>query len=146
MEGKDFVNTLNNGREIRRPPPVFKKHSEGFRWSIIVIIGIVIVFAGSFWVTLAQWTPPPNSQDYHSISDYTKAKREWQGFVEQGNLYGRIVLELGSLVMVLGGFLGYMMVSVDDVEKRAFLVITVVGLFIALVASVGLFVSSPYLS
>jgi hypothetical protein len=144
MEGKDFINTVHSDVEVRKPPPVFKKRSENFKWMVIILVGIFIVFMGGIWVTMAQWSPPPNPQDYHSLSEYNKYKREWQNATEQGNFYGRILMEIGSLTMVLGGFIGYAATTIDELDKRAFMLAAAIGLIIMLVVSVGIVVASPY--
>ncbi len=144
MEGKDFINNHNNGMGVRKPPPVFKKRNESFKWMVVILIGIFIIFMGGIWVTTAQWGPPPNPQDYHSLSEYNKDKRAWQNATEAGNLYGRIIMEIGSLTMVLGGFVGYVTVTIDESEKRTFIIAAVLGVIVMMIVSVGIMASSPY--
>ncbi|NPA75588.1 MAG: hypothetical protein GXO25_05865 [Euryarchaeota archaeon] len=144
MEGKDFINTVNNGRQIRKPPPVFKKRSDSFKWFVVAVIGIVIIFVGSMWVTMAQWTPPPNANDYHSLEHYKRDKMAWENATQTGNLYGRILIEIGALGMVVGAMFGIQSAALDDTEKRIFTVLLVLGVLVLIVVSVGLFVSSPY--
>ncbi len=125
-------------------PPVFKKRSEGFRWFLICFIGMIIIFAGSVWVTYSSWTPPPKSMEYPNNHEYNKALSDWKNNTEDGNLYGRIVMEVGAFIMVIGGFLGYIDPAVDDLEKKILLILLIVAIFILTIVSVGIVVQSPY--
>ncbi len=144
MEGRDFINTLQNGREMNRPPPVFKKRSDGYKWFIVAVIGIVIIFIGSIWVTMASWTPPPNSANYQNYQHYKQDLRNWQNTTTSGNLYGRMTIEIGALGMVIGGSFGFLDHSVSDEEKKILMVIGLIGVVIMVIVSVGFATSSPY--
>ncbi len=130
-----------NGGDI---PPVFKKRSEAFKWFLIGFTGIIIIFIGSIWVTYSSWTPPPKSIEYPNNHEYNKALNDWKNTTELGNLYGRIVIEVGAFVMIVGGFLGYMDPAVDEREKKILLIILLVAILILIVVSVGIIAQSPY--
>ena len=127
-------------------PPVFKRRSSSFKWVVLSMIGAILIFFGSVWVTTASWTPPPSSKDFSNVQDYMKALNDWKNSTQSGNLYGRITIELGAFVMLIGGFLGYIDVESDSEEKRVFLIISLFAILILVVVSVGLFMQSPYLS
>ena len=125
-------------------PPLFKKRSEAFRWFLICFIGVIIIFMGSVWVTYASWTPPPKLAEYPNNYEYNKALNDWKNSTESGNLYGRIVIEIGAFVMAIGGFLGYIDPTVDDIEKKILLTVIFIAILILTVVSVGIVVQSPY--
>jgi len=54
-------------------PPVFKRRSSSFKWVVLSMIGAILIFFGSVWVTTASWTPPPSSKDFSNVQDYMKA-------------------------------------------------------------------------
>ncbi|GEM_PF-4708000 len=144
MEGKDdFINTLR-GKQAPAPPPVFKKRSESFRWMVVALIGIFVIFVGAIWVSMASWSPPPNSADYSSYQDYAKDLRAWKNFTKSGNLYGRIVMEIGAFALTMGGFLGYIDSTVDPEEKKYMIIIGIFGLIALILLSVGITEISPY--
>ena len=145
MEGKDFMNTLR-GNGMNQPPPVFKRKSESFKWMILSIIGVLLIFGGGIWVSLASWTPPPKASDFSNYHDYTKALQDWGNFTRSGNLYGRIVMELGSLIMSIVGFIAYVHPAIDPEEKRIFITMAIFGIIVLVLISVGIVVNSPYSS
>ncbi len=145
MEGKDFMNTLR-GNGVNHPPPVFKRKSESFKWMILVVIGVLLIFAGGIWVSLASWTPPPKASDFSNYHDYTKALQDWGNFTRSGNLYGRIVMEFGSLIMSIVSFLAYVHPAIDPEEKRIFIIMAIIGILVLVLISVGIIVNSPYSS
>ena len=145
MGNMDYLppNSRINGGNI---PPVFKKRSESFKWFIIGFAGIIIIFIGSIWVTYASWAPPPKYTDYPNNHEYTKALNDWKNATEYGNLYGRIIIDVGAFVMIIGGFLGYIDPAVDDPNKKILLGMLTVAMFILIIVSVGIVVQSPYMS
>ncbi len=144
MEGRqDLLNNLR-GKNNHTPPPVFKRRSESFKWMVLAAVGIIILFLGALWVSLASWTPPPNSADYQNYQDYAKDLRAWNNFTKSGNLYGRIVMEVGTLTMIIAGIFGYLDPAVDTDEKKIFAAMLFLGTFLLVLLSVGLTEMSPY--
>ena len=143
MDGRDLKN--NDMREhLPLPPPVFKRKSGIFKWGVAMVVGILIIFSGGIWVTLSIWTPPPSASSYSNYHEYQKDLSEWRNSTEMGNLYGRIMMEIGALTLMLVGFLSVFDPTVDDRERNLMIVVALVSLFILVLISVGLFVSSPY--
>ncbi len=144
MEGRqDLLNNLR-GKNNHTPPPVFKRRSESFKWMVMATVGIIIIFIGAVWVSMASWTPPPNSADYPNYQDYAKDLRAWNNFTKSGNLYGRIVMEIGTFTLSLAGVLGYLDPAVDTEEKRIFAIMGLLGATLLILLSVGLTEMSPY--
>ncbi len=145
MEGKDDLTTSLRPSPVS-PPPVFKKRTGVFRWAVVILIGLLILFAGSVWVIFATWNPPPSASDYSSYSEYQKALHGWKNASMEGNFYGRLVMDIGAFFMIIAGILGYVDPSVDIDERRFLVAMAIVGVFVFLVVSVGFFQNSPYTS
>jgi len=146
MEGKDFVSSLRPNGANHTPPPIFKKRSGSFKWIALVVIGLLLMFIGSVWVSMSMWTPPPKPTEYPNHPDYVKAINNWANSTRTGNLYGRIVMESGAMIMIIAGVFGFADSSVDADERKIFFAMAMISLILLVIISVGLFVSSPYLS
>ena len=135
-------NLIKNGSNL--PPPVFKRKSGVFKWMTIAIVGVILIFMGGIWVTLANWTPPPTSSSYENYKDYQKDLNAWKNSTKTGNLYGRIIMEVGTFTLMLAGFLGTIDPLLDERERTLMIVIGLVAMFLFIIISVGLFMMSPY--
>ena len=135
-------NLLRNNTKI--PPPVFKSKSGFFKWMIIVIVGMIVMFVGGMWVIIANWTPPPISSNYDNYHDYQKDLSAWKNLTRTGNLYGRVIMGLGTSIITLSGFLGAIDTSMDDREKVIMIIIGIAAMSLFLLLSVGLVMVSPY--
>ncbi len=131
-----------NGGKV---PSVFLRRTEAFRWLVICFVGIIIVFIGCMWVTHAMWTPMPKANNYHNNQEYNKALNDWRNATEAGNLYGRMTIEVGAMVMIIGSFLGYVDPAVDETDKRRLLIIMLIAFIVLIIVSVGIVEQSPYI-
>ncbi len=123
---------------------LFLKRKDSFKWFAFSMVGIIIIFVGSLWVTYAAWTPAPKASSYQNNQEYAKALNDWKNATETGNLYGRITIEVGAMIIITGSFLGYIDPAVDETDKRRLLIMIFLALIILIVVSVGLVEQSPY--
>ena len=143
MDEEGFKNNLiRNNTNL--PPPVFKRKSGIFKWMVIVIVGVILIFIGGIWVILANWTPPPSASSYQNYQDYQKDLNAWKNSTKTGNLYGRIIMGVGTFTLMLAGFLGAIDSLMDEREKIIMIVIGLIAMCLFIIISVGLFVMSPY--
>ncbi len=142
MNGKDDL-VSNIRPKPQGPPPIFKKNHNSLKWSIAIIIGVIIIFIGSIVVTTATWTPKPTYSGQNS-KEYKDTLQEWKNSTESGKLSGRIIIEVGALSMIIGGLGGFADTSIESTDKRVFVALAVVGILILVVASVGIIQMSPY--
>ncbi len=127
---------------IRRVP---KKRDAMKKWIILGLIGMFVMFAGGFLVTLGHWTPPPQTYDFHgnnANSDYSKAVHSWRNTTNGEKFFGRVIMDFGALLVMTMGFLGAVDSKIDKDERKVLLILGMVALFIFVVMTVGLFVSS----
>jgi len=143
MNGKDDL-VSNIRPKPQGPPPIFKKNRNSLKWSIAIIIGVIIIFIGSIIVTTATWTPAPTYSGHTTTKEYKDTLQEWKNSTESGKLNGRIIIEVGALSMIIGGLGGFADTNIESTDKRVFVALAVVGILILVVASVGIIQMSPY--
>ena len=137
--------------EIGKSKTEKKKKSKIEPFMIIGTVGVIILFIGGFFITLAYTLPSPNSWEYDDgdewDSDYgNEYDAAYHSYIKRTEimlLIGAVIMDIGMLLLLLMSFLPLFSPKVSDEDKRSFLIIGIALIFIFIyqlkVGTLGLF-------